>query len=139
MNQINDINNFIKDYSGTLPNSPDIDVFKDMRIRGDDFHEMIDKYAEKYQVDLSDYLWYFHTNEEGQNFGGIFFKPPYAKVERIPVTPQMLLRFAETKKWKLNYPDHTIPKQRFDILINQVLAIIVLSGIVIWGIWRLIE
>src|SRR6202163_3555503 len=35
---------------------------------------------------LSAYLWYFHTGEEGFNIGGLFFRPPNAKVREIPIT-----------------------------------------------------
>ena len=62
---------------------------------------------------MTDYLWYFHADEEGHSgIGQLFFKPPYEKVERIPVTPQMLADFIETKKWKVKYPEHDRPKSR---------------------------
>jgi hypothetical protein len=139
MVQTDDIMKFIQEHSSALPSSPDTDLFEDMRIVGDDFHELIERYAEKYQVDLSGYLWYFHADEEGINYGGIFFKPPYARVERIPVTSRMLTRFAEKRKWELNYPEHTIPKRRFDLMINQIITAITLLGFVVWGVWKLVE
>lgn len=101
----------------------DTDIFLDLHCMGDDFHEMIGEYANIFQVDMSDYKWYFHANEEGWSFGGGFFKPPYKRVTRIPVTPEMLTRFANTGKWDIQYPEHTLPKYRYDILINFVLFI----------------
>jgi hypothetical protein len=94
---------------------------------------MIEKYAKKYNVDMSAYLWYFHTDEEGFNsIGGQFFKPPYERVTRIPVTPQMLADFIVTKKWKVDYPAHEIPKHRTDLIINKIILITFFAGLVIW-------
>ena len=113
MSWINEIRNFLEDYSGVYAEDPDIDIFKDMGVTGDDFHEMIENYSKKYNVDMTDYLWYFHTNEEGyMSIGGQLFKPPYEKVRRIPVTPKMLADFIMIKKWDLKYPPHEIPKHR---------------------------
>lgn len=103
-----------------------------MGIVGDDFHEMIENYAQKYQVDMSHYLWYFHADEEGHSLGGVLFKPPYERVERIPVTPQMLADFIVTKKWKMEYPSHQIPNHRTDLTINKAIGITFLIGIVFW-------
>ena len=135
MSWTDEIRNFLEDYSGVYPDSPNTDIFKDMGVVGDDFHEMIEKYSEKYQVEMSDYLWYFHTNEEGQSIGAVFFKPPYKRVNRISVTPQMLADFIVTKKWKVEYPKHEIPKQRKDLMINRAVEIVFIIGLVIWLIY----
>jgi len=96
---------------------------------GDDFHEMIEKYAKKYSVEMKGYLWYFHADEESgwNNIGGWFFKPPYSRVARIPITPLMLTDFANRGKWDLQYPEHKLPKKRSDILINQILLGVLLA------------
>ena len=133
MSWINEIRNFLEDYSGVYPDDPKIDIFKDMGVVGNDFHEMIEKYAKQYNVDMSDYLWYFHTDEEGSNsLGGQVFKPPYKRVDRIPVTPQMLADFIVTKKWQVDYPQHEIPKHRTDLTINKVIVIGFFVGVAIW-------
>jgi len=130
---INEVRNFLEDFSSIYPESPDTDIFKDMGIVGDDFHEMIEKYAKKYYIDMSHYLWYFHADEEGSySIGGQFFKPPYELVERIPVTPKMLADFIVTKKWKIDYPAHQIPKHRTDLLINKIVLIVLLAALFIW-------
>ena len=105
----------------------DSDIFE-QGITGDDFHEMIDDYAIKYNVNMDDYLWYFHADEEGGNnsIGGFFFQPPYKRVKRMPLTPQMLAGFANKGKWDIKYPVHKIPAKRYDLLINQILLIVVL-------------
>jgi len=133
---INEIRNFLEDYSDVYADNPEIDIFKDMGVAGDDFHEMIENYSKDYQIDMSDYLWYFHANEEGQSIGGLFFKPPYKRVQRIPVTPQMLADFIVTKKWKIEYPAHVIPKKRIDLIINKILLMILVFGL---GIWVLLQ
>jgi flavin-dependent dehydrogenase len=120
---INEIRNFLEDYSAVYADDPNIDIFKDLGIVGDDFHEMIEKYAWKYKIDMSGYIWYFHSNEEGHSLGGQFFKPPYQRVDRIPVTPQMLADFIVTKKWMVDYPPHEIPKRRIDLTINKIIVI----------------
>ncbi len=65
---------FVKDFTAVDKVQSETDIFSDLRCTGDDFHELIEKYAKKYPVDMSSYLWYFHADEEGQNFGGVFFQ-----------------------------------------------------------------
>lgn len=132
MSLINEIRNLLEDYSGVSVEDPNIDIYKELGITGDDFHEMIDKYSDKYKVDMSDYLWYFHANEEGSSIGGVFFKPPYKRVERIPVTPLMLVNFIETKKWKIDYPKHETPINRKDISLDLILLILLSITLAVW-------
>lgn len=132
-NDVNDIILFLEKIIGTSSIYPDTDIFEDLGVYGDDFSEMLEKYALTYSVDLSQYLWYFHNEEEGQNFGGLFFKPPYARVKRISVTPSLLAKFAQTKKWKIDYPRHELPEKRYDILINQIITVFVFIGMIIFS------
>jgi hypothetical protein len=129
-----DIIKFLADLSGTDKIESDSDIFQDIGMNGDDFHEMIEKFSKQFSVDMKDYLWYFHCDEEGQSIGGTFFKPPYLRVKRIPVTPLMLTEFANNRKWNIIYPEHKLPKSRYDILINQILLGLFLAGIIIWAI-----
>lgn len=132
MSYIDEISNFLEDYSGVLPEDPNIDIWKDMGVKGDDFHEMMDNYSKLYEVDLSNYLWYFHTDEEGYGIGGLLSKPPYERVERIPVTPQMLADFIVTKKWNIDYPPHVFPEKRIDLKINVIVTILIAIGMCIY-------
>jgi hypothetical protein len=103
------------------------DIFNECGISGDDSHELIEKYHKKYNVDISNYLWYFHCDEEGMgSIGGMFFKAPYKRVNRIPITPKMLTEFANSKRWKIDYPEHKLPKYRFDIIFNQIIIFLFL-------------
>ncbi|SHK19247.1 Protein of unknown function [Reichenbachiella agariperforans] len=132
MSWLDEITNFLEDYTEIEQLSPDSDLFKEHGIVGDDFHEMIENFARNYNIDMSTYLWYFHADEEGQNLGSFFFKPPYARVDRIPVTPKLLADAVETKKWNVKYPEHKLPKYRIDIIISYVIIGLII-GIVIWS------
>lgn len=126
---INDIIEFVEDHVGARNVQPTDDIFGDLGCVGDDFHELIDKYAKKFQVDVSAYLWYFHADEEGYSIGRLFFKPPYERVTRIPITPDILLLFANSGKWDITYPGHTLPKSRKDLLINGIFVCVLLAYI----------
>ena len=108
----------------------DTDIFGELGSTGDDFHELIGEYATKYSVDMNNYLWYFHADEEGMSFGSVFFPPPFKRVKRIPVTPRMLLSFANSGKWQIGYPPHKIPKHRIDIYINYLILTVVLFFVI---------
>lgn len=114
---------FLTDLVGREKIVSQTDIFLDLGVTGDDFHEMIEKYQKTFNVDMTSFLWYFHADEEGQSIGGGFFKAPYERVKRIPVTPQMLLDFANKGKWTIDYPEHTLPKRRYDLIINTILVI----------------
>lgn len=116
---ISDIIDFLRHRSGNEKVLPNTDIFLEIGLVGDDFHEMMEAYSEKFSVDLKNYLWYFHTDEEGQNLGALFFDPPYKLVERIPLTPNILLEFANKGNWELKYPEHRLPKVRMDIVLNR--------------------
>ena len=99
------------------------DIVKDLGCYGDDFDELMAAYSKKFHVDMTSYLWYFHTKEEGNSFGGMLFKAPNERVKRIPVTPTVLVDSANNGKWIISYPEHTLPKKRFDLTINLILVI----------------
>ena len=99
------------------------DIVKDLGCYGEDFDELMSAYSKKFHVDMTSYLWYFHTKEEGNSFGGMVFKAPNERVKRIPVTPIVLVDSANNGKWIISYPEHTLPKKRFDLTINLILVI----------------
>lgn len=127
---IEDIKHFIVHKTGCSYEEvkEDADIDQDLGCTGDDFHELMNEFSVKFNVTLDNYLWYFHTYEEGHlnNIGRIFFKAPYERVKKIPVTPLLLLQSANEGKWNLTYPEHKLPKRRYDILINQVLFVLVI-------------
>ncbi|RTL59052.1 MAG: DUF1493 family protein [Sphingobacteriales bacterium] len=129
---IHDIIDLVKEKTGDDDVNESTDIFEDLGCVGDDFHELIEEYAKKYNVDMTSYLWYFHADEEGgwNSIGGTFFKPPYERIKRIPVTPLMLLKFATKGKWEISYPEHHLPKRRYDIITNQIVLILFLIVVV---------
>lgn len=135
---LKDIIGLISEKTGAKPGeiSEHTDIFAHLGVCGDDFHELIEEYARRFQVDMTSYLWYFHADEEGQNIGGLFFKPPYARVERLPVTPDLLKTFANTRKWGLDYPEHQVPKKRYDLIFNQVMVLVTFFSIMIAFLWQ---
>jgi hypothetical protein len=127
---LEDIIEFIKDQTAVKKVNANDDLLNDLGCSGDDHHEFIENYSRKFHVDINNYLWYFHTDEEGQNFGGMFFKPPNERVKHIPITPQILVEFANKGKWDMTYPTHTLPKRRYDILINRILIFLFLGFVI---------
>ena len=109
------------------------DVFRECGVSGDDCDELLHSFQEKYNVDMTEYLWYFHHEEEGSwnSIGGSFFKSPNEQVKRIPITPKMLTEFANSKKWNVNYPEHKLPKHRYDIYINWLFLISIIVLIIL--------
>ncbi|WP_024546781.1 DUF1493 family protein [Picosynechococcus sp. NKBG15041c] len=103
----------------------DTDIFSTFDIQGDDCATFIEKFAQAFKVDLDGYLWYFHHGESGLNIGGFFVKPPYKRVDSLPITPAILLKAASKRRWKLTYPDHTLPKKRWDMIINKIILFLV--------------
>jgi len=121
-----DITEFVKEHTGARKVTERTDLFDDLGCSGDDLHELMRAYAKEFKVDMTRYRWYFHNDEDGQNIGGMFFKPPYQRVQRIPITPSVLMTMAEKGRWEVDYPPHEIPSERYDILINQLLVLTVL-------------
>ena len=138
MASLNEIIEFIEEEIGAVPKSPETDIWEELGCVANDLDDFLIAYAKEYRVDMSGYLWYFHNTEEGQNFGGLFFKPPYARVERIPITPKMLAEFSIEEKWDMNYPPHEIPKKRKDLLINRIIILSFVGGIMLIELLRFI-
>lgn len=127
---IEDIIDFIRTFSGNDEVHENSDLTRDVNIYGDDWDDLFESFAKKYQVDMTGYLWYFHTREEGFGFNP-FLKPPNQQVEQIPITPNDLLRFARKKRWDLYYPEHNIVTKRWNVAIVAIILFIVS----LWYIW----
>ncbi|MBC3874047.1 DUF1493 family protein [Undibacterium flavidum] len=111
---------------------PHSDLEIELGIAGDDFSDLMSFFAEKFNVKMDAYLWYFHHAEEGLfNLGGLIFKPPNQRVLRIPVTPALLEKAANLGYWPVEYPQHNLPNHRYDLLLNKVfiLFFVLVSGI----------
>ena len=119
---IEHILNFLEEETLNNDVYPEIDIYANLRIEGDDFHDLMAKYGEIYEVNMSNYHWYFHAGEERffLSLGAWLFPPPDISVKRIPITPVMLLEFANSGRWEVEYPEHVLPKHRYDIILDWV-------------------
>jgi len=99
---------------------PCSDINEEFGVEGDDFEELMLAYSNKFKVNISSYLWYFHSSEEGISLFSFLFQPPNKRVTKIAVTPKLLLDCARSKIWSVNYPDHVIPQKRWDIIFSRV-------------------
>ncbi len=125
---------FAKDYN---VEEVDIDeettIEKGMGLWGDDHHEFIGKFAEVFDVQMENYRWYYHTEEEGLNWAEVFFKPPYKKVEQSQISINMLHQIANDGKWPDMYEKPDLANFRPDILMNQIGAVtVVLIFVAFW-------
>ncbi|MBL7974181.1 MAG: DUF1493 family protein [Candidatus Kapabacteria bacterium] len=137
MYTLTNIIDFITQQTESSKVAKDSDIELDLGCTGDDFNDLIEKYAEQFNVDMSLYLWYFHHSEEGlMSVGNIFFKTPDQRVTHIPITPTMLLEFAQSGKWNVRYPEHTIPPKRYDILVNQIIALIIMCVFIVFLLYK---
>ena len=131
MPSIDDVVQFVREqtqFAGAL--TPDTTLQADIGVFGDDMHDFITAYAKRFSVDVSTYLWYFHTGEEGWSIGGLFYDPPSERVQQVPITIRMLHEFTERGRWSIDYPQHELPKRRVDILINQFVTLIAFAALV---------
>lgn len=105
----------------------------DLGVAGDDLDDLLIAWAGRFGADLSGYLPYFHTGEEGMNPAAWFFPPPYLRVEHIPITVGMLREYAERGRWALAYPAHDPPGVRWDVWVNLVIgAGLLAAGVLMW-------
>ncbi|KZN44350.1 DUF1493 family protein, partial [Pseudoalteromonas luteoviolacea] len=113
---IEDIYQLIESECGMNPNklSPNSDIVDEFCVYGDDFEELMVAYSKQINVNLDTYLWYFHSREEADSPFAFIFPPPDQTVKRIVITPELLLKYANSKAWSINYPEHTLPKRRWD-------------------------
>lgn len=106
---------------------------QDLGLFAEDLTDFMTIFGERFGVDLSTFRWYFHTGEEGFSPGGLFFTPPQHRVPKIPITLRLLREAAELRRWPVDYPEHSLPARRWDIVINHCLA----GAFVLWLLWCL--
>ena len=103
------------------------DVWLHAGLSGDDWHEFVDGYAREFNVDMTDYRWYYHGDEEGLlSFGGLVYPPPQRQVTRIPVSVDQLAEFAVAGTWRVTYPVEEVDLRRRDMVVNRVIGYVLL-------------
>jgi hypothetical protein len=94
--------------------------------------EFIAAYRTKFGVNMDDYHWYFHTNVvsgDTSALGKMLFKPTPNAVKHIPITAKILCESANVGKWLISYPEHTVPRRRFDAYIQASIILIFIMAI----------
>ncbi|MDR3353120.1 MAG: DUF1493 family protein [Zoogloeaceae bacterium] len=135
---VDEIIEFVREQTGVKVIEAHRDIEDDLGCTGDDFFELIEDFADRYSVDISTFLGYFHADEEGFNPGRLLFPSPYDRVEKIPVTPALLADFANKGKWDILYPEHTLPEIRWDVFLTPLVFLLipfvflVLAGFLGW-------
>ncbi len=113
--------------------NPNADLHDDLGITGDDFSIMMREFEKEFNVDMRNYLWYFHHPEEGAlGFSGVFKNSPSFHVPHIPVTPSLLLQAVIQGHWPVQYPEHDISGKHFVITIDRVIALALVLFLLTW-------
>ena len=110
----------------------DADIVYDLDCVDFALDEFIAAYRTKYGVNMQDYRWYFHTNVvsgDTSSLGKMLFKPSPNAVKHIPITPKILWESASNGKWNIWYPEHTVPRRRFDVYIQATIIFIFILAI----------
>lgn len=83
---------------------PDLDLT--MIMYGDDMAELVNAFADRFQVNMSRFKPHYHSREEDYSIAAGFYTPKNEQVRHIPITPQLLLDSANAGRWWLEYPDN---------------------------------
>ena len=66
MTTFDETTSFIRDRTGYRKSiEQDDNLDRDIGVYGDDMADFLDAYAERFDVDMSGYLWYFHAGGGG--------------------------------------------------------------------------
>ena len=131
MPTFDEIATFVCKYAGTRRSHvTEATSLQDVGLYGDDLGYLMLEYSKRFAVNLDSYIWYFHTCEEGFSPGGLFFRSPDMRVKRIPITIGMLYEFAQAGRWDVQYPAHSVPRWRLDVLVDLIVALGLLSIVV---------
>lgn len=109
----------------------DTDLVADLGIIGLDFDELIEEFSSRFDTDTAGYLWYFHSREDGVSPGSFLIPPPNDRVERIPVTVQLLVDSARAGRWLVEYPPHQLPRRRWDLALDVLLLVLFLLFVLV--------
>lgn len=117
-------------YRGELRDATELQ--KDLGVYGLDMDELLEEYTQRFGVDMSSYLWYFHTGEEGSGLGlgQLVFPAPNQRVEEIPITVALLVDCANAGVWLVDYPEHSLPSRRYDVMVNNALVLLLVILVV---------
>lgn len=128
-----EINALVRKHTGARGMlSEETDLHSDLRLISLDLEEFLDEFAKRFDVDLSEFLWYFHTEEDGVSLGRLFFAAPQDLVTRIPLRLALFYQAVELGRWPVDYPEHSLPRRRWDVVVDQCLAAAMALGLLWW-------
>jgi acyl carrier protein len=117
--------------------SPDISLLDDLGVDGDQFDELMGEFAERFGVDMSGYLWYFHHGaDDGPDPADLFFRPQ--SYDQITVTPRLLLESANAGRWLVEYPPHRAPQRGYHRSAISCLLLMLFLILFPWAMMKLI-
>ena len=111
----------------------DADIVYDLDCVDSALDEFIAAFRTKFGVNMEEYRWYFHTNVvsgDTSALGKMVFKPKPNAVKHIHITAKILWESASVGKWVIWYPEHTVPKRRFDAYIQATILLIFIVVVV---------
>jgi hypothetical protein len=110
------------------------DILGSVGMAGDDAGEFLEAFAKEFSVDFSDFLWYLHYNAN---------EPPFVRtvwgvdkegrrIPDIPIRLADLVSAAESGKWRVVYPAHSIARiPQWSGLLFAALLLLLLTALVI--------
>lgn len=107
------------------------DLFRALRLEGDDVNDFLDEFELQFGVDMSNFVWYFHYNAD---------EPPMARRvvpilsggEIAPYQPIAfcdLVRAAESGCWIWEYPEHHVRNRWWRNFVPGPLWLFVIVGL----------
>ena len=100
---------FVAEWSGVKAGVIDEStrLSEDLRLYGDDIHELVAAFGEAFEVDVGGYRWHQHSGPEGCNPLWLLRKPWWAREEQIPIRVGDLVASARAGTWTIRYPAST--------------------------------
>lgn len=133
VSRVDEINALVREHTGTRGVlSEETDLHSDLGLTSLDLDEFLAEFAKRFDVDLSGFLWYFHTEEDGVSPGRLLFAAPQDRVQKIPLKLALLYQAVELSRWPVDYPEHSLPRRRWDVVVNQCLAAALAVGLLWW-------
>ncbi len=105
-------------------------LLEDLGLDGEDYLLLIERFAEKFSVDVQAYRWFHHHGPEGFNPLWLLIPPWWDQTLYIPITVGDLVESSFSGKWSVRYPDEVV-RPRPD-LANWIVLI---GGLALLGVW----
>ena len=140
MGRRDDILALAADYAGQAKDcAGQEDLLGVFGLTGDDASEFLEDYAERFDVDMSGMLWYFHYDANDLPRMPRHVLPIGADGMVLPLRPitlDDLVAAAEAGQWTVNYPEHRLRRSRWWVLNIALVTGFALAALVLWVVER---